>query len=808
MQQPGILKSAINVSFEKEGEQGMRVPLKKVNTTAINAIHSVKRFYNILVVGDTTNLRFRSALTAGDFTVLYASFTNAAWNWTEYKNFLIGCNGTEEVLIDKSGNCYPARIDSPATACAGAVPDAGALTGSYYLYCSFLIVWPNGQTYETGLSPVSADVTPSADKINWSSIPVATYTPYYNANAAIDAYTKLYITGRGVDGSVSITDEIGKTITVTNHSHIDTVSDSPWGSAVYFDGTDDSVSAADSADFNMAAGDATIRFWIKPDLTASFSGIFEQWADKDNKVVFVISSAGQAFLTIRTGGVDVIAKTTATAAITTLVWTYIEIIRSGNNWYIAINGTIGTATVAAGSWPDIAAIFSVGKAHTYADANTEYFTKGHIAGFSVDKGVARHTASFTTPTYPPGPVIHRRLYRGPGATGTLGGIYYVAVIKDNVTTTYVDNSTDATLVAAGECYTTDYLPGPSKQSYACLHSGRCFWVDAEYVHRITFSETVSGNTSLENESLMPLATLDENWDDIRVASLRETEPQGLVSWGTFLYIPLKDIWIRKQGDEPNTWAYRKTYATYGVAAPATVALSTSPAGIIFLTQPDGGNPGLAIFNGQTAEIFTSPRFDYIFQTDLNQTYMSTCVGACVGRYYLFAYPSGSGTVPDTLLAFDLRRFPDVRVSEWAGTAVKSIDNYELGNNFYIGGSDGYLRKNDTTYAEGINIEVETHDLIGGTPELANREKYLKELKYALNAGALSVTMTLYIDGTAATWANGDTTKTLTGTDETVQVMKDFPQNFRGYRFRIKLVGTAMATFNLYSPWQLDFDIKP
>ncbi len=588
LQEPGSLRSAKNITFETEGEQGLRPTLKKVNTTAVGAINSVRRFRDIVVIADTTNLRFRSALTDGNFTVISAAVTNAPWYFSEYKNFLYGVNGTDEVLIDSSGNTYPARIAAPASAASGAAGAAGNPSGNYFLYVSYLITFPSGMTYETGLSAASTNVNVTTQAISWTSIPTATYAATY-----------------------------------------------------------------------------------------------------------------------------------------------------------------GTA-----------------------------------------------------------PTIYRKLYRGPGTGGTLGDIYYVTTISDNTTTTYTDDLSDATLAAAGTCYTDDYLPGPAGQSFTCFHYGRCFTIDSANEHRLYYAEPASGVTAAENEALLPIATLDENWDDIRVAGFRELDPQGIVSWGINLYIPLKDTWIRKQGNDPDTWAYRKTYAGYGVAAPGSLALSSSPSGWIYVTMPDGENPGLALFNGQTAEMFTSPRFDYLFKEDLNQAYISTCVGICTGRYYLFGYPSGTATVPDTLIAFDLRRFPDVRVAEWTDTAVKSLDNYEFGSNFYIGGSDGYLRKNDPTYAETIDIEVETHDCIGGDPRFACHEKYLSELRYALNSNSEHITMTIYIDGTAATWPDGTTTRTIEGTGEAVQIMKNFPTNFRGYRFRIKLTASDLTTFVLYSPWEMILDLKP
>lgn len=396
--------------------------------------------------------------------------------------------------------------------------------------------------------------------------------------------------------------------------------------------------------------------------------------------------------------------------------------------------------------------------------------------------------------------VHRKLYRGPGTTPTptLTDIFYVDTIEDNTTLTYEDTLSDTELSAHETCYVEDY-DHPRIPKYIEFHYGRAFMVDATYNHRLYWTEVAGGATSSENENLMPLATLDDSYDDMRVSGFEFVDPQGLFSWGVNLYIPLKDTWIRKQGNDPTTWAYRKTYAKHGIGAPHTVDFSSSPGGIIGVTNPEYGEPGLAIFGGQTSEIFTSPKLDYIFNTDMNLDFIHKCRGKMAGRTYHLLYPSSTSTEPDTYLAIDLRRFPEIRVAKWTDLNGICIDSDHQGKKFYIGTSTGYVK----TKSEGglCNILLETHDLIGGDPKIFNEQKTWTELKYSLNG---TVTLEVYIDDTLMKWPDNTTFLTLTGTSEIIQFRK-FPHNAKGYKIRLKLTGTALSTCEIYSPWQLSFD---
>jgi hypothetical protein len=113
-------------------------------------------------------------------------------------------------------------------------------------------------------------------------------------------------------------------------------------------------------------------------------------------------------------------------------------------------------------------------------------------------------------------------------------------------------------------------------------------------------------------------------------------------------------------------------------------------------------------------------------------------------------------------------------------------------------------KSDPDSDEEINVVAETEDRIGGDVSLANTLKQLKEFKYNLNGTA---SLQIIIDGTAATWPDTTTSKTITGTGDAVQVMKSLPTNFQGYKYRVKVTATAVTAFTIYSPWEMIFDPK-
>jgi hypothetical protein len=403
------------------------------------------------------------------------------------------------------------------------------------------------------------------------------------------------------------------------------------------------------------------------------------------------------------------------------------------------------------------------------------------------------------------PTIHRKLYRGAGTAGSLTGIYYIDTITDNTTTTYSDNFTDTEVTAGGLSDAEDFIELPNSK-FLEYHYGRAFVIDIDKPWRLVYSSPATGETATENENILPVATEENNFDDVRVMGVRGiVDPQGIIAWAQNLYIVLNQTWMRKEGNDPNTWNYKKGFVSWGISAQHTLSSSSHPVGIMGLSLFGDGEPGLSIYNGMTSDIVGSLRLRDLFKSDLNKTYIKDCVGKCIGFYYHLFYPSTSSTILDTHLAMDLSHYPDVRISKWTDLYSNCIAVDESNGDMFIGGTDGYVRKRNDSGGETINVDVKSHDMIGGQSQAANKVKTLKKLKYNINTNGDLVKLEVTIDGVLQQWQNGKTYYEISGISDYVQVMEDFPNTFSGYIYNFRIYG-AVDTFELYSPWDVEFDI--
>ena len=183
LQKPGFLKKADNILLEREGIQNLRPFFGNVNSTPVNAIHNLKAWRNKVFITDGTHLRGNSG--TGDFTDLCSAFANWIWQFKVYKDFIVGANGTDFILIDDDMNVYPAQVEGPTTVPTGAAGAGGNPNGNYKLYVSYFITWPNGHTYETGLSAIDADISVTNQKIEWTNIPICPYAALHGTAPTI-----------------------------------------------------------------------------------------------------------------------------------------------------------------------------------------------------------------------------------------------------------------------------------------------------------------------------------------------------------------------------------------------------------------------------------------------------------------------------------------------------------------------------------------------------------------------------------------------------------------------------------------------
>lgn len=239
--------------------------------------------------------------------------------------------------------------------------------------------------------------------------------------AGIDAFTKLMLHCDGTDASTTFTDSSlsPKTMTARGNAQIDTAQFKFGTASGLFDGTGDFVDTPDSADFTLGSGNFTIDFWFRTSSLDIY--VFGQMNSSATATTqstygyFEPVAGGTAWGTITSGS----TQYTATRVDTNIDdggWHHYALIRNGNNLYVAIDGTLGTATDVTGvTANDSANKWSVGSAGEFV---TTPFN-GWIDEFRLSVGIARWTANFTPPTsaYSAGGVMRTPNLDGLSAAG-------------------------------------------------------------------------------------------------------------------------------------------------------------------------------------------------------------------------------------------------------------------------------------------------------------------------------------------------------------------------------------------------------
>ncbi|RJQ30478.1 LamG domain-containing protein [Candidatus Parcubacteria bacterium] len=155
-----------------------------------------------------------------------------------------------------------------------------------------------------------------------------------SSTLALSTTTVLYIKGDEIASSTSIKDSSfsGKAITANGNARISGVG--KIGNSVYFDGTGDYLSLADSDDWAFGTGDFSIDTWLKYDSVSGDLGIYGHGAS-NGFFIYSRSSDETINVVVDAGGTLVFsAKWTPVAN----KWYHLALTRSGNNWGWFING--------------------------------------------------------------------------------------------------------------------------------------------------------------------------------------------------------------------------------------------------------------------------------------------------------------------------------------------------------------------------------------------------------------------------------------------------------------------------------------
>jgi Concanavalin A-like lectin/glucanases superfamily len=193
-----------------------------------------------------------------------------------------------------------------------------------------------------------------------------------------------------------LTDYRAKTVTIAGGAARSATESKFGGYSAYFDGTDDYLTLADSADFAFSNGNFTIECWFKQAATGGTYALCAQRTTTTSSYSFAFQITGSTLTFIcSTSGTATTHTVTSSYTQETSNWHHAAAVRNGTNLIVFIDGVAGTSVgISTTALADSAAVLSIG-ADTTGSSN-QY--NGYIDDLRITKGVARYTANFTPPT--------------------------------------------------------------------------------------------------------------------------------------------------------------------------------------------------------------------------------------------------------------------------------------------------------------------------------------------------------------------------------------------------------------------------
>lgn len=256
----------------------------------------------------------------------------------------------------------------------------------------------------------------------------------------------------GTNGQPTTTDDVGHTLVVqgggalsTSVVEVGTASISllqaGYGSAIY-----DYVQVAADPTLQPGSQDFHLTCWAYATSVNTLINVNTVFGTRSSQSAF-----GGILLTVLNGNLAALASTTNggwglliqdPSGFPTGVWSYLELSRSGSNWYLFRDGNV----VASGSYGGSMFAFSNGPGIGSDPGGISVF-QGYIDELQYVVGVAGHTSGYTPPTTPgvyiPGTTLNTPVQIGSEIVGgSIVAVRYADALNANPTTntTFVNNT--------------------------------------------------------------------------------------------------------------------------------------------------------------------------------------------------------------------------------------------------------------------------------------------------------------------------------------------------------------------------------
>lgn len=230
-----------------------------------------------------------------------------------------------------------------------------------------------------------------------------------------------------------LTDMKGHAVTLNGGVTYSSVRSAYGGYSAKFDGTDDVVSLADSADFDFGGGDFTLECFVYRN-TAAGGMLFSKvgsFPTSQFSFIFGFGAAGAIYFYVSTTGASTsVFKFSADGVLPTGVMTHVALVRSGTNIHICVNGVPVASETFSGVIYKSTAALKIGAYNTTPTG----FANAYIDEVRITKGVARYPGAIpaeSLPNTPPqlsgtvkdlaGSLVSRTVRSHRRSDGTIGG---------------------------------------------------------------------------------------------------------------------------------------------------------------------------------------------------------------------------------------------------------------------------------------------------------------------------------------------------------------------------------------------------
>ena len=235
-----------------------------------------------------------------------------------------------------------------------------------------------------------------------STGPNSTYVPPYETDPFWNNVS-LYLSMNGDNGSTTIQEYTGKTITNVNGVTLTDQSSKFSGTSAYFNGSN-YLEITNTGDDFIFSKNFTIEFWINHNMTSQSDNEYKPGIMSLDRAGLTDTSLNRAW-SINTATFDrtefefnylTSLTRTFTQPYPKNTWDHIAFVRNGSNLTTYLNGIAKTAASVSYS-SNLIGLYGRTLRIGYNKDTDDYFT-GYLSEIRITKDLARYTSNFTPPT--------------------------------------------------------------------------------------------------------------------------------------------------------------------------------------------------------------------------------------------------------------------------------------------------------------------------------------------------------------------------------------------------------------------------